>query len=214
MLRSIIAILLSPCLTSSAMALAVDGTVTAVSPTGFAVQTSKGPKQFKFGELQLKGTTGGRLGKGYESDYRLRAGDFFEGMEVHVDYQIDGVDLVCRGARPHDAELNFAPLAKADGKYTLQVKIVSTDGQKVEQKYEIEAGTSVTAVRDLVLKSLQPSPTPKDHWVAVGRSKNYLEIDGYLRDGKFSMVEKLEVSCDLKGKVAPRVRQRNQPWPP
>ena len=216
MLRRLVALALAGCLASCVHAGgAADGTVIAVSKTGFVLQTKKGPKKLKFADFQMKGTPSPD-GETFERLYHLRPADLLEGMEVYVRYHTPTPDRewICKGIRPKHAELNFEPFAKADRKFTLQLVLVARDGTKLKQTCEIEKGASVEAVRDKVLRSMQPIPPPKDHWKVFGRGTDYLEIVGYVKDGKFILIEKVEVSSpDLKWAELPRVRPYNKPWP-
>src|SRR6516162_627039 len=123
MCRTLLAIALALCLNTDVPAATLDGTITGVSKTGFVIQTAKGPKSIKFGEHQLKGVTSWR-GKGFDALYRLKPDDVKEGMEVCVEYRVAGTDWVCDGIRPYSARIDFGQLAKADGKYTLHLKLV------------------------------------------------------------------------------------------
>jgi hypothetical protein len=216
MFRYATALALAACLTSGAHGgRPLEGTVIEVSKTDFVLQTKKGPKTIKFSEYQIKETPSPR-GKSGDLRYRLKAADVFEGMELHVEYitPLPDREWVCECMNTLNAEIDFKRLATIDGKYTLQLTLIARDGTKFEKKYEIDAGTSFETVRDQIQKSLQPVPTPKERWAVFGWGKNYLAIDGYIKDNKFSPIEKVEVSSpDLKRGQLPLVRPFNKPWP-
>jgi hypothetical protein len=191
----------------------MDGTIISVSKTGFTLQTSKGPKEFKAADHLLKGKPS-PAGKVYDLIYRVKFADLREGMEVYVDYLILGGDWVCKGIQPRPAEINFNNLAKVEGKYTLKLTLVAADGTKLEQSLDVEAGSSVEAVRNQVQRSLEPAPLPKDRWPVFAWGKNYLAVDGYIRGDKMIPIEKIEVHCpELNRTEQPLCRQKKQPWP-
>ena len=72
----------------------------------------------------------------------------------------------------------------------------------------------LSAVRDMVQRSLEPVALPKDRWAVSPLLKNFLHIDGFIKDDKFSPIEKVEVSCpELKAELQPVVRERYKlPW--
>jgi len=203
MLRAFFTVVLSFCMSTHVLAAVLDGTIISVSKTGFVLQTSKGPKVIKYGDHLLKGVPS-KGGEVFDAIYPLKPDGVFEGMEVCVEYRRVDTDWVCDCAR-----IDFAALAKADGKYTLHLKLVAMDGTKFEKKYEIAAGTKFEAVRDMVARSLQPTPLPKDRWAVSPYAVKLLKIDGFIKDNKFSPIEKVEVTCpDLKAEAQPEVRQR------
>jgi hypothetical protein len=193
---------------TSLTAATIVGTVIEVSKTGFVLQSDKGPKSFRFADFQLKGKSS-PLGEAFDTSYRLRPADLKEGMEVRVEYRVVDTVWVSYGIRPYCARIDFAPLAKGVGKYTLHLKLIATDGTKLEKKYEVAAGTKVAAVRDMVQQSFQRVPLPKERWPVAPLLTNFLHIDGLIKDNKFSPIEKVEVSCpELKAEAQPEVEQR------
>ena len=62
------------------------------------------------------------------------------------------------------------------------------------------------------MRSLQPVPPPKERWAVSHYWIRLLEIDGFIKDDKFSPIEKVEVSCpELTAETQPEVRQRWKP---
>jgi hypothetical protein len=192
---------------------ALSGTVIGVGKTGFTLQTEVGPKWLQYSDHQLKDIPSPH-GRVFDDIYRIKVADVREGMEVLVEYRIVKREWVCQGIRPVSAEIDFNRLAKVSGKYTLRLTLVAADGTKFEKCYDIEAGSTVQAVRDKVQRSLQPVPPPKERWAVCGWGKNYLAIDGYIKGDKFSPIKKIEVSCpDLKAEQQPLFKQKGKPWP-
>jgi hypothetical protein len=211
MIRSTFALVVAGCLAPCVTAGVLDGTIIGVSKTGFTLQTAKGPKSLNFADYLLKDKPS-PYGKTFDLLHRLKAADVREGMEVRVEYRKAGTDWICEGLEPRAARINFDPLAKADGKYTLQLTLVAVDGTKFEKKYEIEAGTSVEEVRNKVQRSLQPVPPPKERWAVAPYWTKDLDIDGYIKGDKFSPIERVEVNCpELKRGLQPEVKQRWKP---
>jgi hypothetical protein len=214
MLRFAVAIILTGCLVSTLRAGArAEGIIVVVSKTGFVLQTDKGLKTFKASEFQLTGAPS-PYGETWDLIFRLKHADLREGMEVKVDYRTEKGEWICQGVRPKAAEIDFDPLEKADRKFTVQLTLTAADGTKLEMTYGFETGTPVQLVRDRFLKSLQPLPRSKNRWAVFAWGENYLAIDGYLRDDKFKVIEKVEVKCpELPPEAQPLVHQRGKPWP-
>ena len=135
-------------------------------------------------------------------------------MLVGVDYSRDAAGLLtCRGMDPLCADIWLDCVDKLKADFTFSIKVTAKGGT-IEKKYAFKAGTKRDAVLRQMLKSFQRPLNGKEFWpVYEDWGKHILQIQGFIKDGKFFIVEELEVRRpEMEADKQPPVRLPNKEW--